>query len=118
MREFIYRKLLWVAKLFKEKPTRVEIKSVEQLDEMIKNGFKLQRLELNTKIPPDYPDPLDDTLRSNALRVLSENACFNLQLYTIGDKDYPELLICIVTTEEYVRKAEEVLKKFSKDYID
>jgi hypothetical protein len=118
MKRFIYKWLLRITDLFKEKPTKININSVKHLNELIANGFKLTSFEININNMPKDMDPLDESVRQHIMRMLESNACWYRELISLGESTEPEIFVCIVATEKYVKEAEKTFQEFSEKHFD
>lgn len=91
----------------------IGINSPEELTELVRSGFKIQRLEIGINdMPNDHKhNPLNMTLRELFIHALEARAEVSSGQITTGDEEEPSLMYVLVVSTEAVAKARKLLEK-------
>jgi hypothetical protein len=119
MKTFIYNSLIWLAERVRPARRTVNIKSVEHLEELIEQGFKINNLEILAHDVPSASElnPLNMTLKKLVIHALESNATTLRGAITLADREEPEILYYVVYTEDLVKKVNSLLEKFEEENL-
>ena len=114
MRKHLYRLAKWGVDKFGPQERTVNVRSMDELTELLDSGFRVTKLEINVQNPPAGFDPWNKTVAELSRESIRSRSLFTKFTMTLGDEDGPDVLVWIALSSYVIAKALPMLEEFEE----